>query len=253
MSKEHIWPRWAAHLVPGGAEYGIIAGSADKKDRISSVREDLKRQGSITTFKVRNVCIECNSGWMSQYESNLKSVLEMLALGRTANVSAEQQKLLIDYLFYKALILDAAFENFLDVGVANAFFDVRTIPADVSIFILNCVAGRWRSGVRIMGGHFAEEITDPKAPPNVRTIALGFGNLFAYIVFRRGGVFEPQFAPGIALRLHPQFHPTFRWPPLFPIDSESAETIAMAMWHGGKPTVGDDFSGFPIFGSMNEP
>ena len=252
MSKEHIWPQWSAHLVPGGVEYGIIEGAADKRDRTSSVRKDSKRPGSITTFKVRNVCIECNSGWMSQYEQSLKPVLETLALGRTAEVDAEQKRQLIDYLFYKALVIDAAFGGFLDVEVANAFFDARTIPEDVSIFILNCVAGRWRSGFRVMGGHFAEEITDLKAPPNVRTISLGFGNLFVYIVFRNGGIFEPQFATGIALRLHPQFHPTFRWPPLFPINSESAETIAMAIWHGGRPTVGDDFSDFPIFGSMNK-
>lgn len=250
MSKEHIWPKWSANIVPAGEGYGVVAGAADKRDRTSAVHHDYTRQGGITSFKVRRVCTTCNNGWMAKYEQEIRSILERMILGRNVHIDESQCRKLSEYLFYKILILDHAFEQFAPNDFFHKFYEHRIIPENVTMFLLNCIEGTWRSGIRIMGGHFAAEIPDPKAPPNVRTIALGFGNLFVYCVLRKGGIFDPIFTPGVSFQLHPLFHPSMRWPPLSSISSDVAETISMTIWHGGMPTVGDDFSGFPVFGRM---
>lgn len=254
ISEEHIWPKWAADMLPGGTMHGIVAGKADRKDLTYTGHRSDQRQGAVTNFRIKHVCQACNSGWMGSYEEQVRPFLEPMMLGQQAHLDEGERRLLVEYLSYKMMILDAGFpDQFIPPEVARSFYAERALPAGMDMHILNCVEGNWRIGIRLIGGAFSQEMSDPKMPPNVKSFAVGFGNLFVYAVIRKEGEFDFNFDPGVSIQLWPPKHPSLRWPTLVPIDSNQAEFIAMSIWRASNsPDVMDitHIPGFPDFGKV---
>lgn len=86
LTREHVFPNWLSALF-------------DKKlQGINEVRGDnLSRtwQSSLFQDKIKSVCKACNNGWMSDIESDVKSILTKLAFTYNAHTltSEEQRKL----------------------------------------------------------------------------------------------------------------------------------------------------------------
>lgn len=250
LSKEHLWPDWAADFLPERLDYGIIAGAADKKDRTHKVTKHFKRPGSLSNFQIRKACRHCNSGWMSKYENRLKPTLLHMWGNQPVVIPSETRIDLAQYFFYKMLLADSKFDRFVEPEVAARFYTVRKMPDDFSLWIMNCAEGPWRQGIRLVGGAFSANLKDPKAAPNVLTVSLGFGSIFAFGVFRKEGKFDPVLRLGSSIPLWPPRDQPFMWPPIVTISSAQAETISMVLWHHGRPRADDDYSGFPMFQRM---
>jgi hypothetical protein len=233
LSEEHIWPEWAADMLPATSGHGIVAGKLDKKDLTANLHKNYKRQGAVTNFRIKQACRTCNSGWMGDYEEAVRPFLEPMMLGRATFLDEREQQLLLEYLTYKTLILDVGFADpFIPPKAAQEFFSDRAMPEGMDLYILNCAEGEWQLGIRCVGGAFSREMSDPKMPPNVKSFAVGFGHLFVFAVFRKEGEFDYHFEPGVAVRLWPRFSHKIRWPTLKPINSAQAEFIAMSVWRG---------------------
>ena len=173
MSKEHIWAAWSKELHSQSEMYGIVKGRADKAERTTSIHTYYERQGALSTYKVLGACTDCNNGWMSQYENDLKPILEAMMRGESLFLNAEERLALTEYFTFKILLLDADFDPLYPSDVARAFYKDRTLPEGMDIHIFNCADGNW-TGIRRIGGAFATEMADRKMPPNVFSIAIGF-------------------------------------------------------------------------------
>src|ERR1700687_6349735 len=73
ITKEHVWPKWVSALMPGADKH--VPSSL----RSTELKEIVKWTGD--GIQVNDVCRNCNSGWMSQMEGEVKAVLGTLIVG----------------------------------------------------------------------------------------------------------------------------------------------------------------------------
>lgn len=95
MTREHIWPEWAAERAAHvGAlqhrSHGHLIGS----DPFDRVYEQMPYQQ-----KARVVCQACNTGWMSQLENAAKPYFETMLHGRGRVIHEQAQRTLSAWAF----------------------------------------------------------------------------------------------------------------------------------------------------------
>lgn len=92
MSDEHAWPQWlgkGAEVEPTQTTRTIGYGRTGADAMTEAPNLVIKKNGSVLTTRIREVCRECNNGWMSGLETSVKPLLNRLwssgyAYGRTA-------------------------------------------------------------------------------------------------------------------------------------------------------------------------
>lgn len=102
MTKEHIWSDWLSsimgtqqnfhsqsllHVRPGPGNVVFIGPQTSRT-----------KQGSIGQVKVRNVCRDCNGGWMSRIVESAKPAAQRLIQGERFELSEEDQKAVTKWL-----------------------------------------------------------------------------------------------------------------------------------------------------------
>ena len=91
MSKEHAWPQWlrrGATVEPTQWSYSAGFSRVSDSAYAEAPNSVTSKQGSVLTTRVREVCRECNGGWMSRLEMEAQPLLRRLwapsyPLGRT--------------------------------------------------------------------------------------------------------------------------------------------------------------------------
>jgi hypothetical protein len=90
LSNEDAWPLWLNEIlelmVPDGAKANVLI---ETTRGFSTQIHDVP---GIHPAKNRKVCGQCNNGWMSQLESDVKPVLTPLILGQTCQLSAADRR-----------------------------------------------------------------------------------------------------------------------------------------------------------------
>jgi hypothetical protein len=85
MSKEHAWPQWMhADAGPVAPErWTSTSGfTRTEEDALTEIPlREMRRQGSPLTIKVRQVCRECNNGWMNALEQKVRPTIDHLCQG----------------------------------------------------------------------------------------------------------------------------------------------------------------------------
>lgn len=92
MSKEHAWPQWLKHgatVEPTQWSYSAGFTRASESAYAEAPSSADSKQGSVLTTRLREVCRECNGGWMSRLEMQSQPLLKHLwaasyPLGQTA-------------------------------------------------------------------------------------------------------------------------------------------------------------------------
>jgi hypothetical protein len=98
MSKEHLWPRWAqAAIAP--AQRGKKIRNALHEGPPGEPFKVWQAPAFATTLK--DVCVGCNSGWMSKIEASAKPFALPLMLGRSIALGPEAQRTLALWAYLK--------------------------------------------------------------------------------------------------------------------------------------------------------
>ena len=110
LSGEHVFPNWLSNLF-------------DKKIKgINEVRGDsLNRtwQSSLFQDKIKAVCKTCNNGWMSNIESDVKSILPKLAFTYDAhNLASNDQRKLALWVQKTTLVISKATGGKFDIPLS---------------------------------------------------------------------------------------------------------------------------------------
>jgi len=103
-SKEHVIPVWLInYLCIDGMEISPQQRSMD-----GTIVD--KREHTVDNLLLGPVCMDCNSGWMSKLESNVKSLLiELMEKNRSIDTLNKEEKLILALWTYKtALTLNLA-------------------------------------------------------------------------------------------------------------------------------------------------
>lgn len=74
-SREHLWPRWAQDALKDEERTQPVPYSIELHDQDPVVWD-----APPFTATLKDVCRECNSGWMSQIEAEAKIYMEPLPL-----------------------------------------------------------------------------------------------------------------------------------------------------------------------------
>jgi hypothetical protein len=112
LTIEHAIPQWmaafrppTAHVLVEGEQRGL------RKWRFTSDKVDLK---------VRGVCANCNSGWMSALENNCRPLLTELLYGRENRLSRGDQRLLCAWAIKTVMVME-----FLGASARTPYFTAR--------------------------------------------------------------------------------------------------------------------------------
>ena len=108
LTNEHVWPKWVS---------GLLCGRSDSfthyTRRVTATDDAMTPTGRSRYLNVttRAVCRDCNSGWLSDLESQFKPLATRLIVGeRTVALalSPESQALLAAWAYKMAMLLDVA-------------------------------------------------------------------------------------------------------------------------------------------------
>jgi hypothetical protein len=86
LSREHVWPRWIATLLPEGHRFssrGTVGRyGGQPRAQFGEVFESVDS----CSWTARVVCDSCNSGWMSTLESAAQPILGPLLTGKSETI-----------------------------------------------------------------------------------------------------------------------------------------------------------------------
>ena len=95
LSKEHIWSDWLDPILPKTPEHAQVLRSTYVDENPTLSRgfppEKRVRQGSLNQRKVRNVCQNCNNGWMSRAVSQARPLASAMIHGRDLSILTRGQ------------------------------------------------------------------------------------------------------------------------------------------------------------------
>jgi hypothetical protein len=107
-SKEHILPRWLARQVsdPNLQLKHFRRDSANHAD-------ELLRSHDLSTFVIKNVCVNCNNGWMSRLEECVKPLLSGLMTMQASilQLLPEDRRVLSAWVIKTAFMIASAQES----------------------------------------------------------------------------------------------------------------------------------------------
>ncbi len=96
-SKEHLWPEWALKSI--GRHRPIVRRT-----------HGVPGKEFQSPISVKHVCRECNSGWMSALESDIKSYVQPMLHGVALALTKEQQAAICAWALKTAMVLQATTE-----------------------------------------------------------------------------------------------------------------------------------------------
>lgn len=146
-TQEHIWARWAHPFFPSSPQYNDFIRRGVRNSEVLSRVRDYNRTGSVKSLKSKLLCKACNGIWLGNtFEDGLKQELTKLFTGQKLVMGPEIIDAVTAYLVAKLLILDwkdrEPITSFVDT---RAFYEERTMPPRLALFMFNCINGDWQS------------------------------------------------------------------------------------------------------------
>lgn len=149
---------------------------------------------------------------MGRYETSVGPTLQILAEGGTASLEKEEKQRLTEYLTYKLMVLDWFDDQpVLPPNLAREFCRSRAIPAELDIWLLDCVGPEWQcafytQAVGLGHGH------DGPLAPNTKSFTVGIGNLLVFALFSSKAKIDIHFNEASSFRLWPDHGRELVWP-----------------------------------------
>lgn len=148
-SKEHVYPQWLQNF-DGPSDYIAKNGHYQDARPQLIVRTDpdgrlveypavrAKKEPILHQVKVRAVCQECNSGWMSRLETKTKPIVRRLTQGPGSAPSSEEMETLSSWT-HKTFLMYDLWETPLNRRYQSEdyenFYNIRRPPEDTRIYI----------------------------------------------------------------------------------------------------------------------
>jgi hypothetical protein len=244
LSREHIWPEWSYRYVPklGRAHTRMRQRSVAG---ISGLSDQKRYQGDVNASRIKAVCKDCNSGWMSRLEASARFTLVPLIEGKPAVMAEQRQRVLAAWVAMKSMVIE--FSNAEDAVTKEDEREFLMLhmepPPNWRIWIAKQHGLRWRTGLvraaNTIG--FASEggtkvLPDSSFAKNTQSITLGFGQLLIHAFSTRVPGLEPQPSPPMASALRKiwPLSPGFLWPAGPVITDFGIDALSVAL-----PTLGN--------------
>src|ERR1035441_6850782 len=111
LSREHVWPRWIATLLPDGHRFssrGAVGRHGSQPEaRFGEVFESVDS----CSWTARVVCGSCNSGWMSSLESAAQPILAPLLTGESTTLCGADISVVLRWAVKTSIVISAGTGN----------------------------------------------------------------------------------------------------------------------------------------------
>jgi len=232
LTAEHFWPEWAASILPNGRDPSYYDFAQNHDPRTGEIRRTrhYRRQGLVTTKRLRVVCGPCNNGWMSRLETATKPILTPMAIGEDTRLTEADQRTLSAWVALKLMVA----EHNIIPEVVTPQEDLTALmldgapPNSLHIWLFRCGEGVWQSRYQRHAAHLTTLPLQRQdvLRKNTQSITFGFAQVLFYCFYTRGpGVaIETGFNERLARKLWP-IGGEIEWPPER-IDATGAENVA---------------------------
>jgi hypothetical protein len=225
LSREHVYPRWPKPLFPD-------FGEADYVRRLVSAasEEEHLRPGKLFDVVVRDVCADCNNGWMADLESQVQPALTSMVLDRPRVLTAPEQHTLATWATKTMLMLQCSNiggQRFVADSEYRLFADhVAPLPGSQVWLCRYGGDGNWP----LLAHQWGVTMRPADEPqPQVGDETNGFGVLFtvgpvAFWLWRhslRGGPYAESGSDDAHLLIWPALGADVRWPPRETLQTEA--------------------------------
>jgi hypothetical protein len=96
LTREHLWADWLREMAPDNTAGPHVMADGDDVQRVWDAQ--------MFSHTVRCVCADCNNGWMSELEDEVKPVLTPLLKNHRTTLSREDQLLLATWAMKTGLV-----------------------------------------------------------------------------------------------------------------------------------------------------
>jgi hypothetical protein len=136
-SREHLWPRWTQETLTPQERKRPIRHSIEPHDEPHTTWDALP-----FTATLKDVCRECNSGWMSQIEAEAKIYMEPLITGEEGGlIDVDAQWAISRWTYLKVLLFERVVKRWRLLprrhyrDMYEASIGEPTLPANMSVFV----------------------------------------------------------------------------------------------------------------------
>ena len=183
LSKEHVLPDWLRELFPRTPythTHGVISWVGLSPGTITPVTARRRKQGHVSTRKVRVVCRKCNNEWLSSLEKRTKSLLLPIIRGEKILLDRDNQLLLATWA--AKTIMAAEFVDRTKIAIPQA--DRTSLMRNVSvpsagwwIWIAGNQGNEWETGIYHFSARLNVTPADLKTPDilNIQCTTIGIG------------------------------------------------------------------------------
>jgi hypothetical protein len=194
MSGEHLWSDWMDDLLPHSNEYLEFKTTFSGGNRTPSRITERTRPGASNKKKLKVVCTNCNTQWMSRIETIAKPYLTSLITGEPIFLDRAAKNIVARWIVLKMFISD---HNSVRDHPADPIFDQPArddfrlssqVPDGIRIWLGSHQGDKWRAAFlrSSTGVGFAQTYPPPQRPdgryPNTMAITWGIGRLLIYSI-----------------------------------------------------------------------
>lgn len=236
-SKEHIWPEWMHELLPKLGDGNNVSKVDTFRWKKQIDAKSSKRQGHLSTKKLRVVCCDCNNGWMSVLENEAKPILTKILKNENFTICNKKQNTLVAWITLKSIVGEHDEDNTQVTPPAdrNLFLTTRKTPEYYAIYI-----GRhsersdtaWlRTSLTLARSQFGPNPPLGDLKRNTQSIAFICGSLFVYVLaIRENEITASEFLnlPKLT-RIFPYHSSNINWPPKQTLDASDMGLAAFAL------------------------
>jgi hypothetical protein len=134
-TKEDVWPQWLTKRFP-------LSDISFMEAELAGHKLDTWRSKTAKLLRVRCVCENCNGGWMSRLEGQVRPVIESILDDRMKTVDVSSQALIATWAVKTAITLEAIKPQnkwFYTNDQRRELRMVSAIPERTSVWIAKCV------------------------------------------------------------------------------------------------------------------
>jgi len=244
MTGEHLWSDWMKPLFPQWprAEYSEFWETYAGKERVLSRHIGRSRQGAPHRKKIKTVCRNCNTGWMSGLETSVKPFLPTLIKGEPCSLTAENRTTLATWVSLKVLVsehndyCDIKADPIFDQPVRDLFKKRPAVPTGFKIWIVPQQGGMsWILGYRRHAAGLLWGSSPPDyvgSPKNIQSVTFGIGKLLVCVLATTNSqVYDllDLAGPTVPICLWPFTESDIIWPGTFAVTDVGADQLALVL------------------------
>jgi hypothetical protein len=184
----------------------------------SEARTRKTSSGNIFSIKPRITCVACNTGWINQFETDVRKFIEPILLGKFhGSISRKQADILSAWICLIIINLEYAFADAVCISASERAYlkRHRKPPENWAIFLAGSngpiwsrAASHWEHRAFLHTDPIDLVIGQPFGRPNSQVTSMGMGKLFVHAFSSPVGKFVGDFEIAARARGMTQI-----WPP----------------------------------------